>query len=252
MNFIKNKVKSQVTKGIFIASGSEFIVEIAANSGFDWLILDLEHGVTDEKDILKMMSGMHSYQTASIVRIPQLRIEYVKRMLDFGASGIMCPMIETPQDAKDLADFMRYPPEGKRGLGGGTRASNFGCNFKEYFQEANKNLLCIAQIETKQAVENIEEIAQVDGIDVLFIGHSDLSLNLGCFQEYDHPEIIEAENKVLKQAVKYGKVMGMHLKASMNQEEYIKKGFSLMAIGSDTACLRSGFKKMLENCEIRK
>ncbi len=245
MNFIKDLATRRTTQGIFMASGSEVVTEIAANSGFDWLILDLEHGVADEMDVLRMMRTMNGTPTAPIIRIPQLRIETIKRMLDFGASGIMCPMIETVEDAKDLVAFMQYPPAGRRGLGGSTRATRYGMDSKDYFERANRDLLCIAQIETRKSVENVDAIAQVEGIDVLFIGHTDLSLSLGCFQHYDDPELDEAEAKVLEAARKYGKTVGMHMKKGMKVDDYVKRGFSFMAIGSDISCLNAGFKELL-------
>ena len=245
MNFIKDRVTRRTTQGIFMTTGSEVVTEIAANSGFDWLILDLEHGVADEMDVLRMMQAMNGTPAAPIVRIPQLRIETIKRMLDFGASGIMCPMIETAEEAQELVAFMQYPPAGRRGLGGSTRATRYGIDFKDYFQRANRELLCIAQIETRKSVENVEAIAQVEGIDVLFIGHTDLSLSLGCFQQYDHPELAEAEAKVLEAARKYGKTIGMHMKKGMKASDYVKRGFSFMAVGSDTSCLNSGFQQLL-------
>lgn len=244
MKFIKDQVRSQATKGLFIVSGTEFAVELAALAGFDWLILDLEHGQADEGDVLKMVRALNGHQTAPIVRIPQLRIEYIKRMLDFGASGIMCPMIETAQDARDLVDFMRYPPAGRRGLGGSTQATDYGHNFKDYFARANSDLLCIAQIETRQALDNIDAIAGIDGIDVLFIGHSDFSLNLGCFQQFESRQMIDAENQVLEAASKHGKIAGMHLKTGMDVKAYMKRGFSFMAVGTDVGCLSSACKNL--------
>ena len=245
MNFIKNLITSRPTKGIFMASGSEVVTEIAANSGFDWLILDVEHGVADEMDVLRMMRAMTGTPTAPIIRIPQLRIETIKRMLDFGASGIMCPMIETADDAANLVAFMHYPPAGKRGLSGSTRATRYGLDTKDYFQRANRNLLCVAQIETRKSVENVEAIAQVEGIDILFIGHADLSLSLGCFQQYDNAELGEAEAKILEAARKHGKTVGMHLKKGMRVGDYVKRGFSFIAVGSDIGCLNSGFQQLL-------
>jgi len=247
MNFIHDPATTRTTQGLFVGSGSEVVIEIAANSGFDWLILDLEHGVDDEMDVLRMMRAMNGTPTAPIIRIPQLRIETVKRMLDFGAADIMCPMIETAEDARSLVEFMRYPPEGRRGLGGSTRASRYGMDFKDYFQRANRELLCIAQIETRKAVENVEAIAQVEGIDVLFIGHTDLSLSLGCFRQYDDPELVDSEAKVLEAARKYGKTVGMHPKKGMKVGDYEKRGFSFMAVGSDIGVLNAGFSELLDD-----
>ena len=245
MNFIKDKVEKQVTRGLFIASGTEFAVELAGHAGFDYLVLDMEHGLGDEGAVLRMIRSLNGFETAPIVRIPYLRIEYVKKVLDLGAAGIMCPMVETENDARDLVDFMRYPPEGKRGLTGGSYASGYGTDFKDYFTRANANLLCVAQIENAKGVENIDAIASVDGVDVLFVGHSDLSLNLGCYNKFDDGKIIEAELAVLAAAGKYGKIAGMMLKSGMNAETCIKRGFNFLVLGTDIGCLRSAYGKLL-------
>jgi 4-hydroxy-2-oxoheptanedioate aldolase len=247
MNFIKNKVKSQVSRGLFIASGSEFAVELAAFTGFDWLVLDMEHGLGDEVDILRMIRTLRASATAPIVRIPQLRSEYIKKVLDFGAAGIMCPMIKSAQDARDIVDFMRYPPAGSRGLSGASLSSDYGTGFKDYFARANSELLCVVQIEHENAVQNIDSIAAVDGVDVLFIGHSDLSLGMGCFGNFDDKQIIDAENAVLKAAREHGKIAGMLLKQGMNAQQYVDRGFNFVALGTDVGCLRSAYKHLITN-----
>jgi 4-hydroxy-2-oxoheptanedioate aldolase len=245
MNFIKNKVKNQISRGLFIASGSDFAVELAAFTGFDWLVLDMEHGLGDEGDILRMIRALRASATAPIVRIPQLRSEYIKKVLDFGAAGIMCPMIKSAQDARDIVDFMRYPPAGSRGFSGGSLASDYGTGLKDYFARANSELLCVAQIEHESAVQNIDLIAAVDGVDVLFIGHSDLSLSMGCFGNFDDKQIIDAENAVLKSAHEHGKVAGMLLKQGMNAQQYVDRGFNFVALGTDVGCLRSAYKHLI-------
>ncbi|MFA6101453.1 MAG: aldolase/citrate lyase family protein [Victivallaceae bacterium] len=245
MNFIKDKIENQVTRGLFITSGTEFAVELAAHAGFDYLILDMEHGLGDEGDVLRMIRSLNGFETAPIVRIPYLRIEYIKKVLDFGAAGIMCPMVETAADAQNLVDFMRYPPAGKRGLTGSSHASGYGADFKDYFARANANLLCVAQIENANGVENVDAIAAVEGVDVLFIGHSDLSLNLGCLNNFDDKKIIEAELAVLAAARKHGKIAGMMLKSGMNAQNCIDRGFTSLVLGTDIGCLRSAYSKLL-------
>ncbi len=245
MNFIKNKVKNQVTRGLFISSGAEFAAELAAHAGFDHLILDMEHGMGDEGVVLQMIRSLNGSETAPIVRIPFLRNEYIKKTLDFGAAGIMCPMVETAQDARELVDFMRYPPEGRRGFAGNSHAAGYGADFEEYFARANANLLCAAQIETARGVENVDAIAAVEGVDVLFIGHSDLSLSLGCFNNFADKKIIEAELAVLTAAKKHGKVAGMMLRSGMNAQDYINRGFTFLILGTDIGCLRSAYGKLL-------
>ena len=245
MNFIKDKMVNRLTRGLFIASGTEFAAELAAHAGFDYLVLDMEHGLGDEGAVLRMIRSLNGFETATIVRIPYLRIEYVKKVLDFGAAGIMCPMVETAQDAKDIVDFMRYPPEGKRGFTGASRASGYGKDFKDYFARSNADLLCVVQIENANGLENIDAISAVEGVDVLFVGHSDLSLNLGCYSRFDDKKMIEAELAVLAAARKHGKIAGMMLKSGMNAQSSIDRGFTSLVLGTDIACLRSAYSKLL-------
>jgi 2-keto-3-deoxy-L-rhamnonate aldolase RhmA len=251
MNFIKDKAENKITRGLFIASGTEFAVELAAHAGFDYLVLDMEHGLGDEGAILQMIRSLNGFETAPVVRIPYLRIEYIKKALDFGAAGIMCPMVETAQDAQNLVDFMRYPPAGKRGFTGSSRASGYGTDFKDYFARANTSLLCVAQIENASGVENVDAIAAVEGVDVLFIGHSDLSLNSGCLNNFDDKRIIDAELAVLAAAKKHGKIAGMMLKSGMNAQACIDRGFTSLVLGTDTGCLRSAYSELLSKTALK-
>ncbi len=151
MKFIRNEIReSALSRGLFIASGAVSPVEIAAECGFDWLLLDMEHGLGDEHATLQQITALKHSNTAPIVRIPTLAEATIKRILDFGASGIMAPMIESREEAERLVRAMRYPPEGIRGLSSGSRAADYGFDFKEYFRRANRELLCIAQIEAKR------------------------------------------------------------------------------------------------------
>jgi len=244
MNFIKKSVNSKTTNGVFISSGMEIAVELAADTGFDWVIIDMEHGLADESKMLSMIRCLDGTETAPIIRIPTLREEYIKRALDYGASGIMCPMINTSTEAQELVKLTRYPPEGKRGLTASSRASNYGKNFKDYFANANSNLLCIIQIETKEALNNIDAIAAVNGADILFIGHSDLSLSLGCYNDFNNDLVGQAEKDVITAAKNNNKIAGMLLKKEMVASEYATRGFKFIALGSDVGCLRSGYMNL--------
>jgi 2-keto-3-deoxy-L-rhamnonate aldolase RhmA len=181
------------------------------------------------------------------VRIPSRKNDILKKVLDYGATAVMSPMINTPEEAEEFVKATKYPPDGTRGMSGSSRASGYGFNFKEYYRDANQKMTAIAQVETRQSISNIEKIAAVKGIDILFIGHSDLSLDLGCFEDFGSEKMLDAETKVLAAAKKFGKRTGMLLKASMNIAEYRKKGFSFFALGSDLGCLKTGYKKLFSD-----
>jgi len=245
MKFFKDKVNTQTSRGIFITTGMEISVELAAIAGFDWVILDLEHGLGDKSKMLSMVRCLTGTETAPLVRIPVLRDEYVKRALDFGAAGVICPMIKSAKEAEGLVSSMCYPPEGHRGLTASSRASGYGGDFKQYFSQANANLLTIVQIETEEALEDIDAIAAVNEVDVLFIGHSDLSLALGVYGNFDHDKMVKAETDILAAAARHGKTTGLLLKQEMDSTAYSDRGFTFMGMGSDLGCLRSGFKNLL-------
>ncbi len=251
MNFVKTKVVKEETYGLFIASGAASPTEIAARSGFDWLLLDMEHGLGGEQETLRQISLVNATPCAPLVRIPALRPEIIKRVLDFGAAGIMCPMLEDAGQAEQLVRAMRYPPEGIRGMTSNSVAAEYGFSFKDYFKTVNESLLCIAQIENASAVANIEAIAAVPGIDVLFIGHSDLSLNLGVYGKFDSPEMVQAERAVVGAAAKYGKTAGMLLKDTMDPNEYRQKGFRFLALGTDHGCLKQAYRSLLKRAVPR-
>lgn len=250
MNFIAEKIGSGISRGIFISSGSEVAVELAAAAGFDWVLLDMEHGLGDESKILSMIRCLDATGTAPIVRIPALREEYIKHVLDYGAAGIMCPMVRSVEDVHELLACMRYSPQGRRGLIAGSRASRYGEDFTTYFERANSELLCVVQIETEAALEKVDAIAAVDGVDVLFLGHSDMSLALGCHGDYGHDSMVTAEQNILRAALKHEKTAGMLLKHGMDEGSYVKRGFHFMAVGSDIRCLRAGYKKLATDTNI--
>ncbi len=248
MNWLKDKCNEQpLMRGIWLSTGSHVAAELAAATGFDWALLDMEHGVCSESDILNQIQLLSNTATCPVVRIPSRKNDILKKVLDYGATAVMSPMINTPEEAEEFVKATKYPPDGTRGMSGSSRASGYGFNFKEYYRDANRKMTAIAQIETRQSISNIEKIAAVKGIDVLFIGHSDLSLDLGCFEDFSCKTMLDAESRVLAAAERSGKKVGMLLKASMNIGDYSKRGVSFFALGSDLGCLKTGYKKLFSD-----
>jgi 2-keto-3-deoxy-L-rhamnonate aldolase RhmA len=246
MNWLKEKIFNQTcVRGVWLSSGSHVAAEIAAAAGFDWALVDMEHGVGDESEVLRQIQVLSSADCASVVRVPSAGNDAMRRVLDFGASGVMTPMIDTAEQAAAFVRTLRYPPAGTRGLTRSCRACRYGRDFKDYFQQANASVTAMVQIETAQAVEQADAIAATDGVDVLFIGHSDLSLNLNCFDNYDAPAMRAAEDAVLSACARHGKRAGMLAKASMPVARYREKGFSVLALGSDIGCLKQGLESLL-------
>ncbi len=246
MHWIRNDVlEGHVHTGIWLASGSAVVADIAGGAGFDWALIDLEHGLGTASDVLPHIQVLDRHGVAAIVRIPALDVALVKRALDAGAAGIMVPQIRTAEEARQAVSFTRYPPDGIRGMASSCRAGDFGRNFREYHATANAGVLTVIQIETPEAVENAAEIAAVPGVDVLFVGHSDLSLQLGCFREFRHARVLAAEDAVLAACRDHGKQAGAILRPPTTLAEAAGRGFTFLALGSDIGCMRTGFDAML-------
>ena len=167
MKWIRERaLKRELLGGTFLNLGSSLTAEIAGNAGFDWVLVDLEHGAGDRSELLLQLQAIESTPAVPLVRIPTNDPVIFKRVLDLGASGIMVPYVQTADEARKAVAAMRYPPDGVRGVAVMNRACGFGPGFEEYFKSAGSRLLTILQIETPLAVDNIDAIAAVDGADV--------------------------------------------------------------------------------------
>ena len=178
--------------GAFAGLGSPVATEIMARSGFDWLIIDLEHGAGTESDLLANLHAMGATPAAALVRPQSGERLRIGRALDLGAHGIMVPRVDLPEQAREAISFMRYPPDGARGLALSTRGAGLGELGHTQIQAINRRILGIIQIESRSAVEHAAEIAAIDGVDVLFVGPTDLSHSLGIPGRFDDPVYLDA------------------------------------------------------------
>jgi len=225
--------------GMWLASGSVVAAELAAEAGFDWALIDLEHGHCGEGEALDLIRALSATNCAPIVRLPDVGSNLVNRLLDAGAAGLMAPQVADAATAASFAARLRYPPIGSRGVSSGCRAAGYGASWTSYRAEADRRICAMIQIEHPQAVAEAETIAAQPGVDVLFLGHSDLAAVLGCGPQ--DPPLLAAEATVVAACRAHGKRAGMLLKSGMNAKDARAKGFSCIALGSDTGCLRSGF-----------
>jgi 2-keto-3-deoxy-L-rhamnonate aldolase RhmA len=244
MKSIRERVLSGELMGVtFLNLGSSLTAEMAGQAGFDWLLIDIEHGAGDRHELLLQLQAIESTPAAPVVRIAWNDPVLFKRVLDLGPSGIMVPYIQSADEARRAVAAMRYPPAGVRGVASMNRACGFGMGFDEYFKTANSRLLTVVQIETPAAIDNAEEIAAVDGVDVLFVGPMDLSVNMGIAFQWNHPSIRAALAKVVGACRKAGKVAGILL-LNENIERAAADGFSFLALGSDGALAAKGLKEV--------
>lgn len=233
----------QLQFGLFVGSCSPVVSEIAAKSGFDVLLLDHEHGPGTVQDAIACMNAARDSKAECWIRVPGLDPVYPKQYLDAGADGIMCPMINSAQEAARFVSFCKYPPVGMRGLSpGATRHSAYGFQKDEYFERVDHDLSILVQIETVAAVKNVEEIAAVDGIDMLFLGPIDLSGSLGHLGEFDHPVVVDAFQRIEAAARKAGKPLATLYVPGMDLKNIIDRGYSLILGGGDIGIIRSGMQ----------
>jgi 2-keto-3-deoxy-L-rhamnonate aldolase RhmA len=239
-------LKRELLAGTFLNLGSSLTAEIAGNAGFDWLLIDLEHGAGDRHELLLQLQAIESTPAVPIVRIPWNDPVIFKRVLDLGASGIMVPYVQSADEARKAVAALRYPPAGIRGVASMNRACGFGPGFDEYFKSADSKLLNMLQIETPTAIEHVEEIAAVDGADVLFVGPMDLSVGLGIARQWGHPVMRAALDKVVNACQKAGKAAGMIVMSEEQIKTAVADGFSMLAFSSDGAMIVKGMRSIAD------
>lgn len=210
--------------------------EILAGSGFDWLLIDAEHAPNDVAGVLGQLQAMMENATQPIVRVPENDPIVIKRYLDIGTQTFLVPMVETVEQAKALVAATRFPPDGIRGFAGASRASRFG-RVANYHRRAHEEICMLVQIETRLAVDNIEAIAAIPGIDGLFIGPGDLSSDLGHLGDQGNPAIVELIEAAIRRIVATGKPAGILTGDEALARRYMAAGSTFTAVGIDTGLL---------------
>jgi len=249
---LKQKLKNnELTLGSWIMMGNAMSVEVMALAGFDWLVVDIEHTAIDLETTLSLISTIQANGMKALVRVSKNEEVVIKRVLDMGADGIIVPMVCSQEDAQLAVDFAKYPPVGKRGVGL-NRAQKYGTKFEEYKKWVDEELVIIAQIEHIDAVNNIDDILQVEGIDGTIIGPYDLSGSMGYPGEFDRDDVKEAVQTVLDRCKKYNMPSGFHV-VDTNPENLqlkIDQGCTFLAYGIDYFFMRdaamAGMNKLKE------
>jgi len=209
-NLTKEKIRAgQTVYGVFCEIYSPVTVELLGLTGFDFVVIDAEHTPLDVETCGHMVRAADNVRVTPIIRVAVNVHQNILRYLDIGALGVQLPMINTKLDAETVVQAAKYPPEGKRGLGG-VRANDYGVTVAmgEYIQQANRETLVVTQLESKEAIHNIDEILAVEGIDVFFIGPMDLSCSMGYPGQMSHPEVQATIEHLVKKIREAGKVAG--------------------------------------------
>lgn len=247
MKGLKQRLLNETLIGCWLNLGSSVSAEIVGLAGFDWVLIDFEHGSGTEKDVLHQLQALEHTKAAAIIRVESYERQRIHRMLDYGANGIMIPRIESIEDAERGAKAMRYQPEGVRGVARMVRAAQYGLTFDDYMETSHKDIVGIVQIETRESLDLLDDIAAIDGIDVLFIGPMDLSTALGVRGQWDHPDYIRAIEQTARAAEKAGKTAGILLPVPGELLRYTELGYRFIASGSDTGFVAQGAINTIKN-----
>lgn len=226
------------------------VAEMTASLGFDFVLLDMEHTTASVGTIADMARAVDATggDVGSIARVPWNDHVVIKRVLDVGVQGVMAPMIGSAGEARDFVDASRYPPDGIRGVAG-TRAADYGLSMTEYVATANESIVTVAQIETEAGLENVAEIATVDGLDALFVGPADLSTALGVFGQYDDEAFVSAIEQILSAAHEVDVPVATLATSTDGIERWIELGFDFVMAGVDAAHVLGGASQALRTAE---
>jgi 4-hydroxy-2-oxoheptanedioate aldolase len=228
----------------WLAIPTSFSAETMAHQGWDSLTIDMQHGVVDYQAALAMLTAISTTETVPLVRVPWLDQGIIMKMLDAGAYGVICPMINSAEEARRLVAACRYPPAGQRSFGPIRALLYAGA---DYATHANDTVLSFAMIETRDGLDNLEEIAAVEGLDGFYVGPSDLSLALGCTPKLDQEEapVVEAIDRIVRVAKENDKVAGIHNMSPEYALRMIDKGYSFVTIGSDARLMVTATQDVL-------
>jgi 2-dehydro-3-deoxyglucarate aldolase len=230
--------------GTWIMSASPLVAEATGHAGFDWAVIDMEHSPLDMMDVLQLLQALSCTKMVPIVRVAWNDAVLVKRVLDAGATTVMFPFVQNADEAARAVAATRYPPQGVRGMAGMSRASRFG-TVPNYFAAANRQMGVIVQIETEQALEHLEAIAAVDGVDGLFIGPADLSASMGHVGQLTHPEVMDRMAKAVLRCKAIGMPIGTIGGDPESVAQYRAAGFDYVAVGSDLGLFMQGARSAI-------
>ena len=230
--------------GLWSSLSSHLTVEILAGSGYDWLLLDTEHSPNELPMVHSQLQAATGGTAHPIVRPPWNDTVMIKRFLDIGTQTLLIPYVQTEEEAQEAVAATRYPPKGVRGFASASRASRFG-RVKEYFKRYEEELCVLVQVETRLSLDNLEAIANVEGVDGVFIGPGDLSAGLGHLNDAAHPEVQSAIADAIKRIKACGKAAGILTPDEKQARRYIELGTVFTAVGSDLGLLARGSEALL-------
>ncbi|MBI3143711.1 MAG: 2,4-dihydroxyhept-2-ene-1,7-dioic acid aldolase [Pseudogulbenkiania sp.] len=245
----ENRIRSIWQAGGAVVNGwlaipNGFAAETMAHQGWDALTIDMQHGVVDYQEAVNMLTAISTTQTVPMVRVPWLDPGIIMKMLDAGAYAVICPMVNNREDAEKLVAATKYPPQGSRSFGPIRALLYAGA---DYGKKANDTVVTFAMIETREALDNLDDILSVEGLDAVYIGPADLSLALGCTPKFDQDEkeVVEAIDYILARAKAHGVVAGIHNGTPEYALKMIEKGFQFVTVASDARLMAAGAQQVV-------
>ena len=230
--------------GTWIASASPIVAEAVGHAGFDWCVVDMEHSPLDPMGVLQVLQALSATKLVPVVRVPWNDAVTIKRVLDVGATTLLVPFVESADAARAAVAATRYAPEGVRGVSGMSRAARYGSN-PSYLKTANDGMAVIVQIETPLALERLEAIAAVPGVDALFVGPADLSAAMCYPGQPMHPAVMQAMTDAVQRCAAIGKPVGTVGNSPDTVAQYRAAGFHYLAVSSDLGLLMRGAQAVL-------
>ena len=236
--------------GAWICSGSEAAAEIIASAGFGWTLIDGEHAPYGLETILSLLRATDAYGLTRVVRVPVNNTALIKQYLDLGAQNLMVPMIDTAEGAEAAVAAMHYPPRGVRGVGSALARSSRWNGVQNYLAKASDTVSLTVQIESATAVENVEEIVSVEGVDNIFVGPSDLAASMGLLGQQTHPDVLEAVNHTFEVVRASGKKVGVNAFNLEQAQKYIDSGASFALVGADVQLLSGAARQLADKFHL--
>ncbi len=229
--------RSQI--GLWCSLSHHYAVEVVAGAGFDWLLLDCEHSPNDLESLVPQLQAIAPYSSTPVVRVPWNDTVTIKRVLDIGAQSLLLPYVQNVAEARAAVAATRYPPDGVRGVAGTTRASRFG-RVADYARRAAGELCLLVQVETREALDEIEAIAALEGIDGIFIGPADLHASMGYTGETANQAVVPVIEDALRRIRRAGKAPGILTADESLARRYLAAGALFTAVGNDVGLLARG------------
>jgi 4-hydroxy-2-oxoheptanedioate aldolase len=244
-NHFKRRLKTEQQIGLWVGLADAYGTEIAANAGYDWLLIDGEHAPSDLRTTLSQLQSIAVYPSQAVVRPPIGSVQLIKQLLDIGAQTLLIPMVETVEQAELMVKAVRYPPEGIRGVGAALARATRWNSIPDYYAKAHENICLLIQIESVTGLENLDEILKVEGIDGVFIGAVDLSATMGYQGNPNHPEVQKTVIDAIQRIRASGKAAGILSTADEVTQQYIDLGTEFVAVGVDTSVLINSLRELL-------